>query len=142
MTICRFACVLAFLSLGLDSLASTIHVPQDQPTIQAGIDAATNGDTVLVAPGTFVENINFIGKAITVESSGGPSVTIIDGAQRSSVVTFNNGETLASVLSGFTIQYTPAHDSRMSKKDVVSASTASKSLHKSKDPSKAHYGTN
>jgi len=53
------------------SLASTINVPKDQPTIQAGINAASNGDTVLVAPGKYVENINFMGKAITVTSSGG-----------------------------------------------------------------------
>ena len=46
--------------------AATIHVPTDQPTIQAGIDNAVNGDTVLVASGTYVENINFLGKAITV----------------------------------------------------------------------------
>ena len=57
----------------------TIHVPADQPTIQAAINAASNGDTVLVAPGTYLENINFNGKSITVTSSGGPSVTIIDG---------------------------------------------------------------
>jgi hypothetical protein len=49
-------------------LASTIHVPKDQPTIQAGINAANNGDTVLVSPGKYVENINFNGRAITVTS--------------------------------------------------------------------------
>ena len=71
----------------------TIHVPADQSTIQAAINAAKNGDTVLVAPGTYIENINFNGKAITVTSSGGPSVTIIDGRAKASVVTFNTGET-------------------------------------------------
>jgi hypothetical protein len=81
-----------------------IHVPADQPTIQAAINAANNGDTVLVAPGKYVENINFNGKAITVTSSGGPSVTTIDGGANGSVVTFNTGEMNQSILSGFTIQ--------------------------------------
>ena len=82
----------------------TINVPTNQPTIQAAINAANNGDTVLVAPGTYTENINFSGKAITVTSSGGPSVSIIDGGARGSVVTFATGETTSSTLSGFTIR--------------------------------------
>jgi len=79
-------------------------VPGDQPTIQAAINAASAGDTVLVAPGTYVENINFQGKAITVTSSGGPSVTRIDGGASGTVVTFNHSEGASSVLSGFTIR--------------------------------------
>ncbi len=58
----------------------TIHVPVDQPTIQAGINAANPGDTVLVSPGTYTENIDFMGKAITVISSAGPGTTVIDGS--------------------------------------------------------------
>jgi len=81
-----------------------IHVPGDQPTIQADINAAANGNTVLVAPGTYTENIDFEGKAITVTSSGGPSVTTIDGGANGSVVTFDTGEGPDSILSGFTIQ--------------------------------------
>lgn len=84
--------------------ASTIHVPQDQPTIQAGINAATTGDTVLVAPGKYVENINFLGKAITVTSASGPKVTIIDGNAAAPVAAFVTKEGLGSVLSGFTLQ--------------------------------------
>lgn len=81
-----------------------IHVPADQPTIQGGIDAALNGDTVLVSPGTYKENISFNGKAIKVASQDGPAVTIIDGQQLGTVVTFTGGETRKSVLRGFTIQ--------------------------------------
>lgn len=88
--------------------ADTIHVPADQPTIQDGIDAAATGDKVLVAPGTYLENINFLGKAITVESSGGAAVTMVDGGNPinpdyGSTVTFSSGEGLDSVLKGFTI---------------------------------------
>jgi predicted outer membrane repeat protein len=85
--------------------AATINVPADQSTIQAGIDAAANGDAVLVAPGTYFENINFMGKAVAVKSSGGPKKTIIDGSNVGSVVTFSSGENNEAVLSGFTVQH-------------------------------------
>ncbi len=88
-----------------------IIVPDDQPTIQDAIDFADFiGDTVLVMPGTYVENINFSGKNITVGSltltTGDTSYirqTIIDGDSSGSVVTFENGEDSTAVLNGFTI---------------------------------------
>lgn len=97
-------CIIALFFTYSAMAGTIIHVPGDQPTIQAGINAGNNGDTVLVAPGTYNENINFSGKGITVKSSGGASVTIIDGGGISSVVTFDSNETSASVLSGFTLQ--------------------------------------
>src|SRR5262245_25881950 len=84
--------------------AAVIRVPADQPTIQAAIAAAVNGDIVQVAPGTYVENLNFLGKAIQVNSDQGPQVTVIDGNQAGPVVTFNSGEGPQSELNGFTLK--------------------------------------
>jgi len=94
---------------------NTIHVPAQYLTIQEGINAASNGDTVLVADGLYYENINFLGKAITVASHylvDGDTThienTIINGSQPTSpdsgsVVYFVSGEDTNSVLCGFTI---------------------------------------
>lgn len=84
--------------------AATLKVPGDFPTIQAAINAASPGDTVLVSPGTYVENLNFDGKAITVTSKKGPKKTIIDGGAKDSVATFASGEGTGSVLNGFTLR--------------------------------------
>lgn len=95
------ACVLA---LPVSSGAATLRVPADIATIQQAIDVAVGGDTVLVAAGTYVENITFRGKPITVQSEQGPDVTVIDGGGVGSVVTFSSGETRSAVLRGFTIR--------------------------------------
>jgi parallel beta-helix repeat protein len=100
-----FPILCLLLALTAPSYAAVIHVPADQPTIQAAINAAQNGDAVIVAPGTYFENINIAGKAITVKSANGNKVTIIDGGFASNVVTFDSGEGLGSVLQGFTIQH-------------------------------------
>jgi hypothetical protein len=97
--------VLLAFAAAITSQASVIHVPGDQPTIQAGINAAATGDSVLVDPGTYFENINFSGKAITVGSASGAAVTIIDGGNVAPVATFSSGETPSSVLSRFTLQH-------------------------------------
>ena len=90
------------------ALSATLHVPGTFPKIQDAIDAAAKGDTVLVASGTYVENISFRGKAIAVVSASGPDTTIIDGGAPSnpnygSVVIFTSMEQSDSVLEGFTI---------------------------------------
>ena len=84
--------------------ATTITVPAMQPTIQAAIAAASNGDTVLVSPGTYNENIDFQGKAITVESSQGAAATTINGGAAGPVARFATNETRSSILQGFTLR--------------------------------------
>ena len=78
-------------------------VPQEYPTIQEGINAAQTDDIVLVSPGVYNELIDFLGKTITVRSTDGPAVTIIDGGGSGPIVTFQNLEGPGSVLEGFTI---------------------------------------
>jgi len=95
--------IFSVLSLLGTAHSATVTVPDDYSTIQAAINAAGNHDTVLVKPGTYVENIDFSGKAITVRSESGPEVTTIDGNQAGSVVRFINSEDDESVLEGFTI---------------------------------------
>ena len=56
------------LMLTASALATIINVPADQSTIQAAIDASFNGDTVLVQPGTYVENISYYNKDIVLGS--------------------------------------------------------------------------
>jgi len=106
--------ILLVLSILLCSnllLAITINVPDDQPTIQMGIDASADTDTVLVQPGTYIENINYNGQIITVASlflttqdTSYISQTIIDGNHIGSVVTFESGEDSTAVLFGLIIQ--------------------------------------
>lgn len=104
LMIALFSSLVPLLSAGSASAQVVITVPGDRPTIQSAIDVAKAGDTVLVAPGTYFENINFQGKAVTVESEQGPEVTIIDGNLAGPVVTFTSGEGRDSVIRGFTLQ--------------------------------------
>ena len=102
----RYLILFLFTILSIQlSFAEIINVPDDFETIQGAIDASEDGDTVLVEPGEYVENINFDGKEIAVIGNpDDPSEVIIDGDSSGAVVTFENGENLESVLLGFTIQ--------------------------------------
>ena len=104
---------IALLFMGISFLqADTIHVPSQQPTIQAGIDAAVDWDTVLVADGTYTgdgnRDIDFLGKAIVVMSENGSDYCIIDCESAEEDwhggFYFHNGETSSSVVQGFTIR--------------------------------------
>ena len=86
--------------------AATLEVGAGKPytKIQSAINDAVNDDTILVYDGTYVENIYFYGKAITVKSVNGAASTTIDGNASGTVVTFVMGEGSGSVLEGFTIR--------------------------------------
>ena len=100
-----------FFTIGLTlyssvALGATIYVPDDYETIQAGMDAAVPGDTVMVRDGTYLLSnaLDFKGKAITVTSEHGPASCFLDGQSTTRVVYFHTSEGSNSVLSGFTIQ--------------------------------------
>ncbi len=91
--------------------ATIINIPDDYPTIQQGIDASADGDTVLVQPGSYVENINFHGHNIMLgsvflitEDISYVSSTIINGGSSGSVVTVNSGENNSAAIKGFTLR--------------------------------------
>jgi len=67
------------------TFATVINVPMDYPTIQQGIDVGNPGDTVLVAPGTYYENVQ-MAEGINLIGSGMHN-TIIDGGGITDVIT-------------------------------------------------------
>jgi hypothetical protein len=85
----------------------TIDVPGDEPTIQAGIDAASDDDTVVVAADTYTgtgnTDLDFGGKRITVRSASGAASCTIDCEDSARAFHFHSGESLGSVVDGFRI---------------------------------------
>lgn len=100
--------ILSLLLIAGIAAAVTIHVPGDYPTIQAGINAAVDGDTVMVANGTYTgtgnKNLDFGGKAILVTSENGAESCVIDCQNSGRAFWFHYGETSSSVVSGFTMK--------------------------------------
>ena len=87
---------------------SGVTVPDKYPTIQEAIDAANDGDVIVIQVGVYRENIDFKGKNITLRSTDpdDPAIvgeTIIDGGGSGIVVSFRSGEGEGAVLSGLTI---------------------------------------
>lgn len=91
-----------FINLGFD-----IYVPGQYATIQAAIEYASDGTNILVAPGIYAENINYLGKNLTIKSTAGAVSTIIrPNNPDMNIVSFASEETRSAVLDGFTVSGT------------------------------------
>ncbi len=113
MKACKILWLICFITVLYLSnyavFARVIHVPSECSTIQHGINCATHGDTVIVAPGTYHERIQMKGKNIKLTSTAptSPSIvtsTVIDAQSQGTVITFSGGEDRKCVVSGFTIK--------------------------------------
>jgi hypothetical protein len=106
--------LIAFLSVILvnNLSAMIINIPGDYPTIQEGIDICANGDTVLIQPGIYYENLictinnqTIASLYLTTQDTSYISQTIIDGDNNGTVITYlSNPIDSITVLCGFTIQ--------------------------------------
>jgi hypothetical protein len=102
----------------------------DFTTIQDGVHAAADGDSVLVEPGIYHEDVTFVGRQIVLMSTGGPAATIIDAANEdSAAVNLFRSEPPGTVLQGFTIRNgrgtSPVPDRRYAQGGGINVTTAS-----------------
>src|SRR5262249_46233858 len=109
------ACMIALIASAMafsESFAGTLKVPQEYEHIRQAISVAKDGDTVLVAPGTYTENsIRLAGKKIVVKSLKGPTVTIIQSNETNRhIFVVDGGEGRGTRIEGFTIRNGSASD--------------------------------
>ena len=91
--------LLFFPLLEPGAVAQTIHVPGDQPDFQSAIDASADGDTIVLADGTYYGNFLISGKSIVVESGNGPENCILDGNGAGPTLSILNDEGTGNQLT-------------------------------------------
>lgn len=102
-----FKFLIVLLTLSMSANATTINVPSDYPTISMAVDSSLDGDTILVSPGTYSENLNFRGKSFHIISTNGPEVTSVQPFNSNlSIIRSVNGQYPTyqsfSTIKGFT----------------------------------------
>lgn len=109
----KFHCFVLLLTMSISVCLSAVqHVPSDYPSIQEAINAASDGDVVLIADGVYSgvgnQDISYQGKAITVESVNGPEQCIINclgtATEPHRGFIFENDEPTLAILKGLTIK--------------------------------------
>lgn len=96
------ALALIYVGVATRAEAATLQVPGSYPTIQAAVNAAVNGDTIVLADGTYTGSGNWnvtVDKTVTIKSANGPAACVVD-----LVGTGSYGMRLAPGLSAGTLQ--------------------------------------
>jgi hypothetical protein len=100
----RLAAVALIGWLAMWARAGTLDVPAQYPTIQAALDAAGAGDTIVVQPGTYAEALVLPAFDVTLTAPGGPDVTVVDATGLgTSAVTIPNVESTPALIEGLAI---------------------------------------
>ena len=99
--------ILIILAAWSPVFCAELKVPGEYGTIQSGIDAAMDGDSILIAPGTYTgtgnRDIDCKGKIIKIMSSGNADQTVIDCEKLGRAFIIQSGETIKTVISGLTL---------------------------------------
>jgi len=101
----RLAIGIAAMTAVFPANAAELRVPEGYPTIQEAVAAAADGDTVIVAPGTYNESIDLMGKSVTLLGERGAPDTVLDGGGlESAILTATSTESTETVVRGFTFR--------------------------------------